>query len=211
MRRASVGDLDTVFAQRANLLSPSFLRMVYDVVRFGREAPKVRAARAAQRAQHGPYAARRRSGRSARSAAAPHAACAAARRLSRKLRLHSLALPPPALSKVLEPPAAAAHRDVTLAQYLERNGYSAAFRRHYLLPMCAAVWSVPNEQVLAFPVQMLVRFWVNHHLLDLTQRPKWRVVKGRSKSYVDAVLAGAHTPACFGEGRSLHCRTRARW
>lgn len=45
-------------------------------------------------------------------------------------------------------------------------------------------------QVLAFPVQMLVRFWVNHHLLDLIQRPCWRVVKGRSKSYVDKVLAG---------------------
>ena len=34
-------DLDTIFTQRANLASPSFLRMVYDVVRFGREAPKV--------------------------------------------------------------------------------------------------------------------------------------------------------------------------
>ena len=40
--RASVGDLDTVFAQRGNLLSPTFLRMVRDVVRFGSEAPKVR-------------------------------------------------------------------------------------------------------------------------------------------------------------------------
>jgi predicted NAD/FAD-binding protein len=47
-------------------------------------------------------------------------------------------------------------------------------------------------QVLAFPVQMLVRFWVNHHLLDLVQRPCWRVVKGRSKTYVDKVLAGEH-------------------
>lgn len=73
----------------------------------------------------------------------------------------------PALSKppcacrpqVLEPSAAAAFRDVTLAAYLETNGYSDAFRRHYLLPMCAAVWSVPNAQVLEFPVQMLVRFW----------------------------------------------------
>lgn len=36
-----MGDLDTVFAQRSNALSPTFLRMVYDVVRFGREAPKV--------------------------------------------------------------------------------------------------------------------------------------------------------------------------
>jgi predicted NAD/FAD-binding protein len=35
-------NLDTIFAQRSNLGSPSFLRMIYDVVRFGKEAPKVR-------------------------------------------------------------------------------------------------------------------------------------------------------------------------
>ena len=45
-------------------------------------------------------------------------------------------------------------------------------------------------QVFAFPVVMLVRFWQNHHLLDLIQRPVWRVVKDRSRSYVNAVLAG---------------------
>jgi predicted NAD/FAD-binding protein len=44
---------------------------------------------------------------------------------------------------------------------------------------------------MAFPVQLLVRFWANHHLLDIFQRPLWRVVKGRSKSYVDKVLQGA--------------------
>ena len=37
---------------------------------------------------------------------------------------------------------------------------------------------------------MLVRFWVNHHLLDLVQRPLWRVVKGRSRTYVQKILAG---------------------
>lgn len=56
-------------------------------------------------------------------------------------------------------------------------------------------------QVLAFPVQMLVRFWVNHHLLDLVQRPCWRVVKGRSKSYVDKVLAGMCV-ACLYAGHT---------
>jgi predicted NAD/FAD-binding protein len=52
---------------------------------------------------------------------------------------------------------------------------------------------------------MLVRFWVNHHLLDLFQRPCWRVVKGRSKSYVDKVLAGA---LWFG---APVCRTHLCW
>ena len=45
-------------------------------------------------------------------------------------------------------------------------------------------------QVMAFPVVMLVRFWVNHHLLDLTQRPVWRVVKDRSRTYVHKILEG---------------------
>jgi predicted NAD/FAD-binding protein len=49
-------------------------------------------------------------------------------------------------------------------------------------------------QVLEFPVQMLVRFWVNHHLLDLIQRPCWRVVKGRSRNYVNKVLEGEYLP-----------------
>jgi predicted NAD/FAD-binding protein len=35
-------DLSAIFIQRKNLLSPSFLRMVMDVVRFGKEAPQVR-------------------------------------------------------------------------------------------------------------------------------------------------------------------------
>jgi predicted NAD/FAD-binding protein len=38
-------------------------------------------------------------------------------------------------------------------------------------------------------VQMLVQFWVNHHLLSLLERPLWRVVSGRSRTYVNAVLA----------------------
>ena len=33
--------LDAVFAQRRNLARPTFLRMIWDVVRFGREAPQV--------------------------------------------------------------------------------------------------------------------------------------------------------------------------
>lgn len=54
--------------------------------------------------------------------------------------------------------------------------------------MCAAVWSVPYRQALAFPVQMLIRFWVNHHLLDVLQRPNWRVLRDRGESYVKQVL-----------------------
>ena len=49
------------------------------------------------------------------------------------------------------------------------------------------------SQMMQAPIVTLVRFWANHHLLDLVQRPVWRVVKGRSRSYVDAICAGAHS------------------
>lgn len=42
---------------------------------------------------------------------------------------------------------------------------------------------------MQFPIQTLVTFWVNHHLLDILQRPLWRVVKDRSQQYVRKVLA----------------------
>lgn len=53
---------------------------------------------------------------------------------------------------------------------------------------CDVVAAFP--QVLVFPLQMLIRFWINHHLLDIFQRPLWRVVKGRSDSYVKRVCQG---------------------
>ena len=45
-------------------------------------------------------------------------------------------------------------------------------------------------QVMLLPISFLVRFWVNHHLLDLMQRPVWRVVSGRSCQYIYKIVAG---------------------
>ena len=59
-------------------------------------------------------------------------------------------------------------------------------------------------QVLDFPVVTLVRFWSNHHLLDMLQRPLWRVVSGRSKQYVDKIVAGACRGGDGGGGRAQH-------
>jgi predicted NAD/FAD-binding protein len=47
----------------------------------------------------------------------------------------------------------------TIGQYLEREGYSEAFRDDYLIPMTAAVWSTsPDKCSLEFPAVTLVRF-----------------------------------------------------
>ena len=47
----------------------------------------------------------------------------------------------------------------TIGDYLDREGYSEAFRDDYLIPMTAAVWSTsPDKCSLEFPVLTLVRF-----------------------------------------------------
>lgn len=57
-------------------------------------------------------------------------------------------------------------------------------------------------QMMDTPIITLVRFWENHHLLDLVQRPVWRVVKDRSRSYVNAICAGKR-PTCPAHQASI--------
>jgi len=78
--------------------------------------------------------------------------------------------------------------NITLGEYLDKRGFSKTFAFDYLIPMTAAVWSVPHTQMLNFPVVPLVNFWDNHHLLNpIADRPRWRVVSGRSQKYVAAI------------------------
>src|SRR5690606_2904500 len=62
--------------------------------------------------------------------------------------------------------------------------YSAAFAEDHLIPMASALWSSPSAQVLKFPARYLVAFMANHHMLQVEGRPEWRVVQGRSNSYI---------------------------
>ncbi|KAI2610882.1 FAD/NAD(P)-binding domain-containing protein [Hypoxylon fragiforme] len=80
----------------------------------------------------------------------------------------------------------------TIGQYLDRQGYSEAFRNDYLIPMTAAVWSTsPDKCTLEFPATTLVRFMWNHHLLStIATRPAWLTLEGGAKSYIDAVVRG---------------------
>lgn len=73
---------------------------------------------------------------------------------------------------------------VTLADYLDANGYGRAFREDHLYPMAAAIWSTPAADVGAYPAEAFIRFCDNHGLLKLSDRPEWRTVKGGSRTYV---------------------------
>eukprot|EP00924_Labyrinthula_sp_SR-Ha-C_P004311 maker-scaffold_3-snap-gene-20.31-mRNA-1 protein AED:0.20 eAED:0.20 QI:58/1/0.66/1/0.5/0.66/3/0/1186 len=79
-------------------------------------------------------------------------------------------------------------KNMTIGEFAEQKKYSKYFLDWYLLPMTAAVWSVPQKQMLDFPLFSFVRFWKNHHLLDpLEKKPIWRVCRNRTEDYVNKV------------------------
>lgn len=79
---------------------------------------------------------------------------------------------------------------ISLADYLDRNGYGQGFREDHLYPMAAAIWSTPAAKVGDYPAASFVRFCRNHGLLELWDRPVWRTVKGGSREYVKRLTAG---------------------
>lgn len=119
--------LNTLFAQRRNLLRPGFYRMLRDIVRFNRQAREI----ASQ-----PGDAR------------------------------------------------------TVGEFLQEQRYSRQFREHYLLPMGAAIWSCPTGVFSQFPIRFIAEFYHNHGLLNLADRPTWRVIQGGSRTYVNALVRG---------------------
>jgi uncharacterized protein len=84
--------------------------------------------------------------------------------------------------------AALGTKEITVGEFLRRGGYSREFSDFYLLPMGAAIWSCPVGVFENFPIRFIVEFYRNHGLLDLRDRPTWRVVAGGSLTYVNAIL-----------------------
>jgi hypothetical protein len=83
------------------------------------------------------------------------------------------------------------HRAETrsLDDFLRSEGYSSAFREDHILPMCAAIWSSPVDQMRHYPVQAFFEFFSNHGLLKLAGRPEWRTIAGGSRHYVDRLAS----------------------
>jgi predicted NAD/FAD-binding protein len=75
----------------------------------------------------------------------------------------------------------------SLRDYL--RGYSRAFWRHYIEPLGSAIWSAPLHAIGDFPAHTFIRFFANHGLFELTNRPDWYTVAGGSHSYVKAFQA----------------------
>lgn len=119
-------NLNSLFAQRGNLLKPSFYRFLAEIMRFNK------------------------------------------------------------LCKQLDAENAIPH-DKSLGDFLLMHGFSERFQNHYLLPMAAAIWSASYSDVADFTLEFFIKFFNNHGLLNINDRPQWHVVRGGSREYVRAL------------------------
>jgi len=78
---------------------------------------------------------------------------------------------------------------ITLGEYCQRHGYDDAFIADHLLPIGSAIWSTSAADMLDYPVESFVRFFVSHGLFNFMGRPQWRTVKGGSREYVRRLTA----------------------
>lgn len=120
----SGSSLNTLFAQRHNLLRPGFYRMLFDILRFNR------------------------------------------------LR-----------DELLNAPV-----NETLGDFLHRKQLAGAVVDDYLVPMAAAIWSSDPTHIRNFPAAYFGRFFANHGLLSIHDRPQWRTVCGGSRQYVEPLV-----------------------
>jgi len=79
---------------------------------------------------------------------------------------------------------------LTLGEYLRQGGYSRPFIDKHIVPMVSAIWSGEPERMLQFPCRFFIRFFHNHGMMDLKDRPQWRVIKGGSREYMKKLTAG---------------------
>jgi predicted NAD/FAD-binding protein len=79
--------------------------------------------------------------------------------------------------------------ELTLGEYVRKGRFSSAFADDFLVPMGSALWSAPRAHVLDMPAAFFVRFFENHGMLAVNGQPEWRVVKGGSTRYVEALVA----------------------
>jgi len=78
---------------------------------------------------------------------------------------------------------------VTLHNYLQKLSLCDLFHSHYLLPMAAAIWSSDLKDVNQMPALFFIRFFKNHGLLSVTDRPQWYTLPGGSRSYIAPLTA----------------------
>ena len=77
---------------------------------------------------------------------------------------------------------------VTLGSYLDKSNFSKYLVEYHIIPMVAAIWSMPFSKARDMPLELFLNFFINHGLFKLKNRPQWYTVTGRSRTYVKKVL-----------------------
>ncbi|MBD1149854.1 NAD(P)-binding protein [Pelagibacterales bacterium SAG-MED29] len=77
---------------------------------------------------------------------------------------------------------------VTLGSYLDKSNFSKYLVEYHIIPMVAAIWSMPFSKTRDMPLKLFLNFFINHGLFKLKNRPQWYTVTGRSRTYVKKVL-----------------------
>ncbi len=75
----------------------------------------------------------------------------------------------------------------TLGEFLRAGRYSPMFVDHFIVPMGAAIWSADPERFEDFPAAYFARFFKNHGFLRVRDQPRWLVIEGGSRKYVEAL------------------------
>ena len=75
-------------------------------------------------------------------------------------------------------------KEQTLGDYLKEKKFSKYFIEYHLIPMVAAIWSMPFDKAKEMPLKFFLNFFNNHGLFKLKNRPQWFTVTNRSRSYV---------------------------
>jgi predicted NAD/FAD-binding protein len=131
-------NLNTLFADRKNLLRPKFYSMILDILRFNKQL------------KSGNY-----------------------------------------------------NRELSLGAFLAENNFGEWFSNGYLLPMCSAIWSMGILETLDFPLEFFVKFFINHGLLDISNRPQWYTIEGGSRNYIAKLTAGFESKIKLNHGVKL--------
>ena len=78
---------------------------------------------------------------------------------------------------------------ITLDEFLKKNEWSKSFINYHIIPMVSAIWSMPPYEAGKMPMNFFLKFFQNHGLFKLHNRPQWYTVAHRSKTYVNKVLS----------------------
>ena len=80
-------------------------------------------------------------------------------------------------------------KEDTLGEYLNNSKLSNYFIEYHIIPMVAAIWSMPFEKAKDMPLKLFLNFFINHGLFKLKNRPQWYTVTNRSRTYVNKILS----------------------